>query len=653
MGERRPENALAARPPMTGRQPPDLPSSSRPRAAGPRLRVAILAIGLLVAACMGSSTARPVPASGPTQPTASVPGSLAPEPTGGAASASLTGGEAAAYGTSYAPAVGTRGGTVILGDWHAATQLNPFYTSVAADMEASRPILRACSSIASDGKYIPDLCSTLPSVANGGIVVAASTFSVTLHLKPGLLWSDGQALTFNDLKYTWQWAVDPAQSNCVLCGTGTAWPLIEAIDVSADGVTATVHFRARFADWLTWLTEPFMPAHYMAGIPIGDSAVRGYPADPSVAAAPFSGPFVIASVSPAEIDYDPNPGWHGGVSPEHLGGPYLDHLKLRVFADPAAEIAAFKSGAVDLALGLPVDSYPALSAVDPAIGQATLSSLWEYDHFGINNDPDHRHGNGLWDPRVRQAIALSVDKSAIATTDFPETAVAVACSPGPPAVWYAKIETCPSYRPAAARELLGQAGWAPDAAGWMAKNGREMNLELCTTMGHPTRVNDLKLLAQDLAAIGVRSHSNVVDGPSVFFARWETSSPDTDCSIFRGNYDISDFGWLLSGMPDFDWFDAYSSTQWPELVHGLGNDTRFANAAADAALGRLATDITLDAQLADAATVQDAVIGGTTEIPLYYGAEPTGVGSHVGNWPGFNPSPEGPTWDVEDWYYKP
>jgi peptide/nickel transport system substrate-binding protein len=615
--------------------------------------MATLAVGLFVTACLGSATPSPAPASGPAQPSGLVVGSEAPEQTGSAALVPLTAAEAAAYGTSYRPAPGVPGGSVVIGDWHAAAQLNPFYTSAAADIEASRPVLRGCASIASDGKYVPDLCSSLPSQANGGIVIDGDTFSLTLHLKPGLRWSDGQPLTMNDLKYTWQWAADPGQSNCVLCGPGTAWPLIAAIDVSADGLTATVHFRAFFGGWLAWLTAPFMPAHYMSPIAVADAALHGYPADPSVIGAPFSGPFVIASISPTEIVYDRNPDWRGGVSPAHVGSAYLDHLTLRFFADPTAEIAAFKSGAIDLALGLPAASYAALSAVDSSIGQAVVSSLWDYDHFGINNDPSHVRGNGLWDPRVRRAIALSVDRAAIVTTDFPGGTVAIACSPGPPNLWYAKAETCPSYAPATARELLGQAGWAPDAAGWMAKNGREMNLELCTTMGHPTRVNDLRLLAQDLAAIGVRSHSHVVDGPSVFFARWETSSPTTDCSIFRGNYDISDFGWVLSGMPDVDWFGPYSSSQWPELVHGWGNDTRFASSAADAALGRLATDITLDAQLADATTVQDAVIGGTTEIPLYYWGEPTGVGSHVGNWPGFNPSREGPTWDVEDWYYTP
>ena len=566
---------------------------------------------------------------------------------------SLSDAEAAAYETSYAPSPGTPGGTLVIGAWHTAAQLNPYYTSAVADIEASRPVLRGCASVASDGKYVSDLCSSLPSQANGGITIDGGTFTLTLHLKPGLLWSDGQPLTMNDLRYTWQWANDPDQSACSSCGAGTAWPLIGAVDVSPDGLSAAIHFRQLFGGWLRWLTDPFMPEHYLSAVPVKDAAIRGYPVDPSVVRAPFSGPFVIASVAADEIDYDRNPNWHGGVSPAHQGGAYLDHLTLRFFADPAAEIAAFKTGAIDLATGLQADSHGELSAVNPAIGQALWSSLWEYDHFGINNDPDHLRGNGLWDPNVRRAIALAVDKGAIAGADFPGVNVTLACSPGPPGLWYRSEESCSPYSPPAARALLGLAGWTPDSSGWMTKSGREMRLELCTTAGHPNRVHDIGNLQRDLAAVGIRSQVHVVDGPSVFFARWDSSLPSTDCSIFRGNYDISDFGWLLQGSPYVDWFGAFSSSQWPQLVHGWGNDTRFANTAADAALGRLATDISLAAQLADASTVQDAVIGATAEIPLYYSGALTGVGIHAGNWPGFNPSPQGPTWDVEDWFYKP
>ena len=43
---------------------------------------------------------------------------------------------------------------------------------------------------------------------------------------------------------------------------------------------------------------------------------------------------------------------------------------------------------------------------------------------------------------------------------------------------------------------------------------------------------------------------------------------------------------------------------------------------------------------------------GTPEIVLYYRAEVTGIGVHLGGWPMFNPSATGPTWNVEDWFSK-
>ncbi|HET9615409.1 MAG TPA: hypothetical protein VFP22_11400, partial [Candidatus Limnocylindrales bacterium] len=58
-------------------------------------------------------------------------------------------------------------------------------------------------------------------------------------------------------------------------------------------------------------------------------------------------------------------------------------------------------------------------------------------------------------------------------------------------------------------------------------------------------------------------------------------------------------------------------------------------------------------QLADAKTVQDAYNTGIPEIPIYYRSETTGLSVHVGGWPGYNPSSIGPTWNVENWWFKP
>jgi ABC-type transport system substrate-binding protein len=72
----------------------------------------------------------------------------------------------------------------------------------------------------------------------------------------------------------------------------------------------------------------------------------------------------------------------------------------------------------------------------------------------------------------------------------------------------------------------------------------------------------------------------------------------------------------------------------------------------DAALKILSSAVDPKDQLTAMVAVQKAYVAGLPEIPLYYRAETTGVGVHMGNWPGYNPSSIGPTWDVEDWFFQ-
>jgi peptide/nickel transport system substrate-binding protein len=615
-----------------------------------RLAIGLAVSSLIFGACSGASgSPSPTASSGSgASPTASAGAS----PTASASSCAPTDINCLLFTTNYDPGPGKTGGTLVLGEWQAASQLNPFYSTAFATVEVMQPVLRGLLTISSDGKYLPDLAAKVPTLDNGGVVMDANGkgFTVNVTLKSGLQWSDGQPLTMNDLKYTWQWANDPKQSGCSSCSVG--YPDIDRIDVSSDGLTANIHFKDLFAGWLGWLTSPILPQHYMSKIAVADAAKQSYPDTSAIKNAVFSGPFVITNASPTEVDYDRNPYWHGGVSTPHA--PYLDHLKFEFFGDANGEIAAFKNGEIDIALDLQQDSYPAISNVDPTVGKAVLTPVWEYEHFDINNDPNHTRGNGLWDPNVRKAIAMAVNKQAIINADFPGQTLTPACSPAPPGLWYRRDETCPAYDPTQAKQLLQQAGWVPDSSGWVAQNGHEMNLELCTTSGNTTRLTELQQLSDMLKAIGVKSTIKTADATHAVFAGWADTTPSTDCSIYRGNYDLADFAYVITGSPYNDYYYTYSSSQWPEKGdHNGSNDTRFSSTAMDAALTKLATDVDPAAQLKDAQAVQDAYVAGTPEIPLYYRSEATGIGVHVGNWPGYAPSAVGPTWDVEDWFYQP
>jgi peptide/nickel transport system substrate-binding protein len=583
--------------------------------------------------------------------TAAVPAVAAP---GGSESRSAAAGAVGAstvdtlvFGTSYSPTTGASGGTLAVGDWQYPETLNPYFAWSTAGLTAAAAMLRGCAAVTSDGKYVPDLCASLPSEATGDVVVTGSTFTVAVHLRPNLQWSDGQPLTMNDLRYTWQWATDPAQVACINC---SVWWNVSAIDVSADGLTATMHFSQRSDVWLSLLTNAILPEHYLSALPIAEAETNAYPAGPAVFAAPASGPFKVAGLTTTEIDYVRNDRFAAGLAPTHTGGAYLQNLVFKYFVDQAAEIDALGNGTIDLAVDLDASSYAALKNIPTNVASAVVAPTRSYEHLELNNDPTHARKNGLWDVNVRKAIATAISKQAMAAVGVPGVSVAIPCVPVGTNAWYAKPERCPAYSPSAAQALLTKAGWKVDAKGWVAKAGREMNLSICTTQ-RSSRVAEAKALQAALKKVHIKSAVRLVPS-SVLYGSWSETSASTACTLAHGTFDIAVFTYMIPLAPA-SLFGFYKSSQWPEQGDHYGfNNSRFKSAKMDAAVAALAEDVTLASQLADAATAQDAHVAGIPEVALYYVPAIAEVGVHVGNWVGA--AVDGvATWNVSDWFYKP
>ena len=75
---------------------------------------------ILVAACGGTSNTPAPSTEAPSTGAESPADSASPSEPAAAGPIDL-------FGTDYAPAEGTAGGTVIIGDWQEATQFNPYY----------------------------------------------------------------------------------------------------------------------------------------------------------------------------------------------------------------------------------------------------------------------------------------------------------------------------------------------------------------------------------------------------------------------------------------------------------------------------------------------------------------------------------------------
>ncbi|MFI5262106.1 MAG: ABC transporter substrate-binding protein [Candidatus Limnocylindrales bacterium] len=612
-----------------------------------RRAFALAASAMFVAAACGSSATATPTGTATTAPTGT-PAATGPAPSPSASQSAL---DQKLFATNYAPktpASTAANGTLLMGEWQAEDTLNLWFSTSYSAVEAMQPAMRGFVAITSDGKYVPDLATTVPTVENGAVVVNGKTFDVKVTLKSGLKWSDGTDLTMDDFVATWKWATDPGQTGCNACAVG--WPDIGSIDESTDKLTATIHFKDLYAGWLGFLTSGPWPAKYLNSVPVAQASTL-YPVSSAIATVPMNGPFTITNASKTEIDYAPNPNWAGGVSTAHA--PYLAGLKFIFYGDKNGEIADFLAGKLDLAFDMTQADYPAVAAVSPSIGTAESAPAWQYEHLDINNDPTHARGQDLWDPAVRKALAMAVNKQDMISVLFPGQSIQPACSPAPPGLWYGVVETCPAYDPTAAQAALTAAGLTLGASGNFQYQGKDLDLQLCTTSGNPTRLTELQKLQGYLAAVHVKSHIKTVDATSVLFATWAKTTPTTDCSIYRGTYDLADFAYVITGSPYNDYYYTYATEQWPEKGdHSGSNDTRFSDPTMDSALTTLKSAVDLQAQSDAAKAVQDAYVNGTPEIPIYYRAETTGVSTHIGNWPGYSPAAFGPEWNVEDWYYQ-
>src|SRR5260221_98774 len=83
------------------------------------------------------------------------------------------------------------------------------------------------------GQLMPGIATEVPTVANNG--VSADLKTVTFHLHPGLVWSDGQPLDARDVDYSWKLWANPKTA----AYNTTPFVDIASADVSSDNLSIT------------------------------------------------------------------------------------------------------------------------------------------------------------------------------------------------------------------------------------------------------------------------------------------------------------------------------------------------------------------------------------------------------------------------------
>lgn len=279
--------------------------------------------------------------------------------------------------------------------------------------------------------------------------VAADGRAFTFHLRPGLAFSDGTAITSATVRDSWLRAIDPATgadyaelfdpiAGAEARRTGKGPAAAVGVD-AADPLTLRVNL-AKPCPWFLSLCA----FHAFAALPLHAIAAHGerWTRPGNLVA---GGPFTVAEWSPRErIVLVPNPRWRAAERVR------LARITLLPYQDADAAYRLFREGGLHWMPSIPLAKWEELRWLPEYYVSPFLASY--FYRFNCTKPP-------FDDKRVRKAFSLALDRSVIAGQVLKAGQV--------PATWLTPAVA--GYEPpaglatdrAAARRLLAEAGWGP------------------------------------------------------------------------------------------------------------------------------------------------------------------------------------------------
>jgi peptide/nickel transport system substrate-binding protein len=330
----------------------------------------------------------------------------------------------------------------------------------------------------------PRLVTEIPSTENDGI--SEDGLTITMHLRDDIVWSDGEPITSADFVFTYDMVMNPGNS----VASQNPYDQLESIE-APDAQTVVMRFAEPFAPWQSLFWRGILPKHVLQ--PVFDEKGSIDEAEWNLAPTVGCGPFVFEEwESGSFMRFVKNKNYW-------LGQPKLDEVFVQFVPDDASQTAALIAGDADLGTFPPISDIPSLrDAGLQIVVQANGYNEGWFFNFRDMASPAIR------DVRVRQAIAMAIDREAInrdlllGLTKVPET------------YWdamptYVAPDIKPwKYDPDEAKRLLEDAGWT-DRDGDGIREDADGN-KLTLIHGATTREirQDTQAVAQQqLLAVGI------------------------------------------------------------------------------------------------------------------------------------------------------
>jgi ABC-type transport system substrate-binding protein/tRNA A-37 threonylcarbamoyl transferase component Bud32 len=336
----------------------------------------------------------------------------------------------------------------------------------------------------------PGAATAVPTLQNGGISADAKTW--TFHMRPNLVWSDGQSYDAHDVDFTWKLWLNPKFG----AATTQGYNLITSANVSVDNLSITFHLKQAYAPFLSlWVDGALapLPAHHFSRMAPEDILKSPDNLNPQV----VSGPFLLSEHVPGDhYTLVRNPRYYLA----RAGLPYLDKVVFRI-ADPDATLHDLQSGSIDSAWFLALEQLQAYQQIkNYTLVPDSTSADFEALYFNFHNTVLASH------LEVRQAMAMAIDQQTLIQqarhgfgtplcTDHPS-----AVHPG----YEPNAAGCPEFNLKAANKLLDDNGWEKGVDGVRARDGQRLEFDYSTTTNIAFRDATEAILERNFMMIGIK-----------------------------------------------------------------------------------------------------------------------------------------------------
>jgi peptide/nickel transport system substrate-binding protein len=401
------------------------------------------------------------------------------------------------------PADERQGGTFVMASADDAQYLSPFHPDVRVD--------RALQENLFEGLLAVDYTFGVRNVLAESYEVSDDGLVWTFDLRPGVTFHDGSDFAAEDVKYTFEWAMDPENG----AATSALFGEVEGVE-AVDDLTVVVTLKTPFAPFVRrTAVHGIVPSDYHSSV--GPDEFNKQPVG--------TGPYKFKEWQPGNF-----------LTLERFGGywgdaAYIDEIEMRPMPEDSVRAIALRTGEAHTSVWplTPDDTLDLLG--DSGLVGYRAPGI-QLSHIQMNN------ANPLFqDKRVRQAMMYALDRQTmvddimVGLAGIANTNLSSALPDHEP-----DVQTY-DYDPAMAQTLLADAGWSAGADGILVNSaGDRLEVTILVLQGDEIRGPQAELAVSNYADVGIDLNIERNEIGTFVERVFET-----------GEYDLAFYNWPYGG----------------------------------------------------------------------------------------------------------